>query len=165
MVSKKVKVFVLLVIVGLLSACASPATPASQATEVVVLPTETEAPTATSAPIATDTSVPVAESSPTAEAAPAGAAISFANDILPLLESRCVNCHGGDRIEEGLILKTFADLMKGSEDGVVVIPGDAEHSLLAELVIEQKMPKRGPKLTPTQVQLIVDWINQGALDN
>jgi len=27
------------------------------------------------------------------------------------------------------------------------------------------MPKRGPKLTPDQVQLVVDWINQGALDN
>jgi len=33
------------------------------------------------------------------------------------------------------------------------------------MVTTQKMPKRGPKLTPDQVQLITDWVNQGALDN
>jgi hypothetical protein len=165
MVSIKVKVVVLLVIVGLFSACASPATPtpASQPTEVIVPATDAQMPT--SVPVITDTTAPVAESSPTAESAPAGTNVSFANEILPILESRCVSCHGGDRIEEGLVLNTFQELMNGSEDGTVVIPGDAEHSLLAELVITQKMPKRGPKLTPPQVQLIVDWINQGALDN
>ena len=60
---------------------------------------------------------------------------------------------------------TYADIMAGSNNGPVVVPGDAEHSLMAELVATQKMPKRGPRLTPPQVQLIMDWINQGALDN
>jgi len=45
------------------------------------------------------------------------------------------------------------------------MPGDAANSKMAELVLNQKMPKRGPKLTPDQAQLIVDWINQGALEN
>jgi hypothetical protein len=76
-----------------------------------------------------------------------------------------VNCHGGDRTEEGLVLKTHGDLMAGSDNGPVVAPGDAENSLLVELVTTQKMPKRGPKLTPPQIQLITDWVNQGALNN
>ncbi|HEX5809988.1 MAG TPA: hypothetical protein VFY25_15070, partial [Anaerolineales bacterium] len=60
---------------------------------------------------------------------------------------------------------THAELMAGSDNGAVIIPGDAANSLLVELVATQKMPKRGPKLTPPQVQLITDWVNQGAPDN
>jgi mono/diheme cytochrome c family protein len=82
-----------------------------------------------------------------------------------MLDSRCVNCHGGERTSKGLSLKTYDTLMAGSENGPVVTPGDAANSPLAELVANGKMPKRGPKLTPDQVQLIVDWINQGALNN
>ena len=55
--------------------------------------------------------------------------------------------------------------MAGSENGPVVTAGDAANSSLAEMVANGKMPKRGPKLTPDQVQLIVDWINQGAQNN
>ncbi len=55
--------------------------------------------------------------------------------------------------------------MAGSDNGPVVIAGDASNSLLVELIANQKMPKRGAKLTPSQVQLITDWVNQGALDN
>ena len=154
--SVKVKFVVLLLIVGLLSACAAQATEAPASSP-------TEAPT--SLPAATNTSAPVAESSPTAESIAAGATVSFANDILPIIQSRCINCHGGDRTEEDLSLKTHADILTGSKDGAVVSPGDAANSLLVELVTTQKMPKRGPKLTPAQVQLITDWVNQGALDN
>lgn len=93
------------------------------------------------------------------------ASISFSDDILPILESRCSNCHGGQRTEEGLDLRTYAGLMAGSENGAVVVPGDASSSKMATLVAEAKMPKRGPKLTPAQVQLIIDWINRGALSN
>ncbi|HSL43898.1 MAG TPA: c-type cytochrome domain-containing protein, partial [Anaerolineales bacterium] len=84
---------------------------------------------------------------------------------MPIIQSRCINCHGGDRTEEGLSMNTHAEIMAGSDNGSVVTPGDAADSLLVELVATQKMPKRGPKLTPPQVQLITDWVNQGALDN
>jgi hypothetical protein len=62
-------------------------------------------------------------------------------------------------------MKTHAAIMAGSKNGPVVTPGDAANSTMAQLVLEGKMPKRGPKLTPDQVQLIVAWINQGAQDN
>ena len=167
MVPLKVKIFALLLIAGLLSACASPATqpPTSQPTgtdaQAISSPQATEA--ATNVAVPTDTSAPAVESSPTSQ--PDAATVSFASDVLPILESRCINCHGGDRIEKGLNLKTYSDLLSGSENGAVVIPNNADHSKLAELILNQKMPKRGPKLTPPQVQVIIDWINQGALNN
>ena len=167
MKSMKVRFAILLLIVGLLSACATQPTeePAIPPTEEVV--SATTAPT--NAPAATDTSAPAAEptteSAPATEAVPAGATVSFATDILPLFESRCLNCHGGNRTEAELSLKTYADVMTGSEGGLVITSGDAVNSVLHEMVATQEMPKRGPKLTPAQVQLIADWINQGALNN
>lgn len=91
--------------------------------------------------------------------------ISFANDVLPIIESCCVNCHGGDRIEAELLMRTYDEIMAGSENGPVVIPGDVEGSLLVELVANKEMPKRGPKLTPPQVQIITDWVASGAPNN
>jgi mono/diheme cytochrome c family protein len=164
----KTATFVL--IVGLLSASGAPAAdtpnPTLPPTEEVIptteVPTDPPPLTATAAPTATaQTTEPAAATQPAAQ----GATVSFTTHILPILQSRCLSCHGGDRTEEGLILRTHADLMAGSDNGAVVVSGEATNSLLVELVTTQKMPKRGPKLTPPQIQLIADWVNQGALNN
>jgi hypothetical protein len=169
MKSSYVKVVLFVLIAGLLSACGAPPTAAPAATEA---PTDTAAP-ATEAPsetpVSTDTASatepPAATEAPVTQPAVQGATVSFANDVLPIIQSRCIGCHGGDRTEEGLDMNTHANLMAGSDNGPVIVPGDAANSLLVEMVATQKMPKRGPKLTPPQVQLITDWVNQGALDN
>jgi len=167
MKSTYVKFVLFVLIVGLLSACgAQPtSTPTSAPTEVVApvteAPTEVPPPTNTAAP----TELPAATEAPATQPPAEGATVSFANDIMPIIESRCINCHGGNRTEEGLNLTTHANILSGSDNGPVVTPGDAANSLLVEMVATQKMPKRGPKLTPPQIQLITDWVNQGALDN
>lgn len=166
------KIAVFTLIVGLLAACGGqPATtPVSQPTEEVAPATEapTEAPASTDTAVATEaaTEPAAATEAPAATQPPAqGAAVSFTNDILPIFQSRCVNCHGGERTQEGLDLTTHASLMAGSDNGPVVTSGDASTSLLVELVVAHKMPKRGPQLTPAQIQLLTDWVNQGALNN
>jgi hypothetical protein len=162
-----VKIAVSILVLGLLAACGAQATQAPASTpaptEEVALATEapTEPPAATAEPTEAAATEPAAVTQP----AFAGATVSFTNDVFPIIQSRCINCHGGDRTEEGLVLKTHADIMAGSDNGPVVMPGDAPNSLLVELVTNQKMPKRGPKLTPPQVQLITEWVNQGAADN
>lgn len=167
MKSTYVKFVLFVLIVGLLSACGAQSTntPTSAPTEVVApateAPTEVPPPTDTVAP----TEPPAATEAPATQPPAEGATVSFANDIMPIIESRCVNCHGGNRTEEGLNLTTHANILSGSDNGPVVTPGDAANSLLVEMVATQKMPKRGPKLTPPQIQLITDWVNQGALDN
>jgi uncharacterized membrane protein len=172
MKSRYVKIALFVLIVGSLTACGAPPanTPASAPTEEAAPatqpPTDAPVPTNTIAP----TEAPVTEAVATEPAAATqpsveGATVSFANDVLPLIQSRCVNCHGGDRTEEGLNLTSHAAILAGSEHGAVIVPGDAANSLLVELVASQEMPKRGPKLTPPQVQILTDWVNQGALDN
>jgi len=102
---------------------------------------------------------------PPTQASNQGATVSFATDIQPLLKNRCGNCHGGNKTEEGLNLLSYEAIIKGSDNGPVINAGAADDSLLVEMVATLEMPKRGPKLTPPQLQLIIDWINQGALDN
>jgi len=152
-----------LLTVVLLSACGGQAAPAvSEAapTQVVepasISPTE-PAPASTAAIAPTDAAVTEQPAAP--------ASVSFANDIMPILESRCIQCHGGDQTKKGLDMKTYESLMAGSENGAVVALGDTGNSLLIDQLVQGKMPKKGPKLTPNQVQLITDWINAGAQNN
>ena len=159
----KTKLLIVILVFGLFSACGTQATevPASTPTDQPATPTQTVA--ATSAP--TDTTIPPTEVVPATEPAGQGATVSFANDILPIFNSRCANCHGGNRTEEGLNVLSHASLLQGSSNGSVLVAGNADGSLLVEQIVSQEMPKRGPKLTPAQTQLIIDWINQGALNN
>ena len=155
-------------LIGFLAACGTQPTeaPASSPTGEPASPTSAPAAVETASP-ATEAPSPtvVIPTTPPTEASAQTGSISFANDVMPILQSRCWKCHGGEETKEGLDLTTFASMMAGSENGSVVTPGDVENSLLAELIVSQKMPKRGPKLTPPQVQVIVDWIQQGALNN
>jgi len=130
-------------------------------------PVDSEPASVTEAPTVAETEAPMEEPTPTEAPAeePLVSTISFATDVLPIIDSRCVNCHGGERVEEGLDLRTYDEILVGSDHGAVIIPGDVEGSLLIELVANQKMPKRGPKLTPAQVQIISDWVAAGAPNN
>jgi hypothetical protein len=91
--------------------------------------------------------------------------VSYSHDVQPILESRCGNCHFGQFTSADLHMDTYESLMHGSENGPVIVAGHANKSLLVKKISTGTMPKRGPKLTPSQVQIIIDWINTGAPNN
>lgn len=128
------------------------------------LPTDTPkpSPTSTDTPVPpTDTPVPLAGE----------AEVSFANDVFPIIERRCVKCHGGlkedgtPRIEEGLKLTSYADILAGSWNGSVVEPGDIAGSFLVEQIETGEMPKKEPDLLPAEIRIIKAWVEAGAPDN
>ena len=127
-------------------------------------PTVTPMPPATSAPGA-DTSA--SELSPTATPAPTVdlANVSFQNHVLPIFEQHCTKCHGGEKPEQGLVLESYADVMAGSMNGPVIEPGNVKDSYLIEMVTSGKMPKKGPKLTSAEIEIITAWVEAGAPDN
>jgi mono/diheme cytochrome c family protein len=90
---------------------------------------------------------------------------SFSKDILPIFQISCFQCHGTGGGRGGFNLSNYDQLMAGGNSGAAIEPGDADSSLLVQLIIAQRMPMGGTKLTPEQIQLITDWVNQGALDN
>ena len=91
---------------------------------------------------------------------------SFQDDILPILTNRCAfaGCHvaGGP---DGIDLRTYDALIAGGNDGAIVIAGNARESELVEQIVEGKMPPNGPPLPAAQIQLIIDWIDEGAKNN
>jgi mono/diheme cytochrome c family protein len=131
-------------------------------------PTPTVAPTPTPASEApAEAAAPTSEPAPTATPAPTVdlANVSFQDHVLPIFEQHCTECHGGDEPEEGLRLTSHAEVMAGSFNGSVVEPGDVENSYLIEQIVTGRMPKRGPKLTPQEIEIITAWVEAGAPDN
>jgi len=100
--------------------------------------------------------------------------VSYAIDIDPVFGGAKYNCKGchTSASQSHLDLTTYDGLMDGeSDNGPVVIVGDADNSLLylkVSLVtppVGDRMPFGGPYLTSTEMRLIRDWIDQGANDN
>jgi mono/diheme cytochrome c family protein len=85
--------------------------------------------------------------------------------VQPIFNNICVKCHGGDETKEGLVLKSYADVMAGSDNGPVITPGDVANSFLIEQVVNGKMPKKGPRLLPAQIRTLSDWVAAGAPNN
>lgn len=56
--------------------------------------------------------------------------LTFAKDIQPLFEASCVRCHGRQRARGDLRLDSLAGILKGGEDGKMVIPGQGKTSPL-----------------------------------
>src|SRR5215813_8793706 len=93
----------------------------------------------------------------------AAAPPTFEKDIRPILKAHCFDCHGeGEKLRGGLDLRLRRLMLKGGDDGAVIVPGKPEKSLLLEMVQKGDMPKRDKKLTREEVALIKQWIASGA---
>jgi hypothetical protein len=88
----------------------------------------------------------------------------FETQIRPVLAENCYGCHGPKRQESGLRLDSRAALLKGTEDGPVLVPGQPEKSALVRVLQHQgdiKMPPRG-KLPPQKIEALTTWVKLGA---
>ena len=95
----------------------------------------------------------------------------FAGVILPVMEHTCSNCHGAAKAKAALRLDSFAAVLKGSENGAVVKPGDAAGSALVQRLLlpldsDDHMPPAGkPQPTADEIALLKWWIAIGAVEN
>ncbi|MCO6457765.1 MAG: PSD1 domain-containing protein [Pirellulaceae bacterium] len=100
-------------------------------------------------------------------AQPAAARVDFDRQIQPILSGRCVACHGQDQAESGLRLTSSAAVNQEQDSGAVaIVPGRPEQSELLRRVAsqdaDQRMPPTGPALSDEQIELLRQWIRQGA---
>ncbi|MEM1294768.1 MAG: c-type cytochrome domain-containing protein [Verrucomicrobiota bacterium] len=98
----------------------------------------------------------------------ARAEVSFGSDISPILKAKCSQCHGGLIPQGGLKLNSLKNLKKGGKSGKVVVPGNAESSLMVrQFYLPKTDPKRmppmgAPELTESEIGMIRAWIDAGA---
>lgn len=105
-----------------------------------------------------------------AHAGGVSAAIDFSRQIRPILSENCFFCHGPDEAkrEAGLRLDDEA-AAKANNDGVIaVVPGSPEKSALLQRILTKDLdevmppPKQHKIITPEQIRLLTQWIQEGA---
>ena len=90
---------------------------------------------------------------------------TFDADIRPLLETKCLACHGSDSPQAGLDLRTKASILHGGKSGPALVVGASSGSLLLDKVVSKTMPPGDAKLTGEEINTLRLWIDKGAPAN
>lgn len=103
--------------------------------------------------------------------------VSFKKDVFPVINKYCMPCHEEENYNKSeLSLDNYSLLVKGGKNGVPVVEGKPDESILIQKLSEKPpfgdtMPRgrrgQGPpkKLTPEELKVLTTWIEQGAKDN
>ena len=96
-----------------------------------------------------------------------GHTVSFNRDIRPILNKNCTSCHGGVT-KQGNISYVIRDeaLGRGKSGRRNVVPGDASASELVQRItstnLAYRMPYKQASLKKEEIDLLKQWINEGA---
>jgi len=100
--------------------------------------------------------------------------VSYQKDVVPILDKYCKSCHipgQAGYVVSGFELDSYDSLMRGTQFGPVVLPGDPLTSVLVMLIEGRvdpslRMPHGdAPKPTEAEIQTIRRWVEQGARNN
>ena len=93
--------------------------------------------------------------------------VDFSADVKPIINKKCIICHGGVRAKSGFSL-LFRDLAlaKTKSGKRAIIPGDPEGSELIRRINEtdpdERMPYKHERLSDEEISTLTRWIKQGA---
>ncbi|GAB5518027.1 MAG: hypothetical protein RhofKO_02780 [Rhodothermales bacterium] len=93
--------------------------------------------------------------------------VQYNADIRPILNERCLECHGGVKQASGFSLlfpeEAYAEANSGERAIVPGAPGQSEMlRRITHAESKERMPPEGDPLTPAQIALITQWIDDGA---
>lgn len=93
--------------------------------------------------------------------------IDFSVDVKPILNKKCISCHGGVKQSGGFSVLFRHEALDTTESGkYAIIPGDAKHSEMIRRINssdpEVRMPYKEEPLTPEEIDILTRWIDQGA---
>ena len=85
----------------------------------------------------------------------------FDHEARPILKARCIGCHGAGQPMGGLDLRSLASLLKGSQNGPVIVEGSADASILIRKVAAGAMPPpgRGPRVDEDELERLRRWVD------
>jgi hypothetical protein len=93
--------------------------------------------------------------------------INFEDEVLPILEDYCIDCHGPDKQKSGFRVDRRANLLKGGDTGMAaILPGKPEKSYMIEVLKsndpEISMPPKGGPLFEDEIEILEKWISEDA---
>jgi mono/diheme cytochrome c family protein len=87
--------------------------------------------------------------------------VDFAHDVVPIIKSRCAECHTNGKYKGSLSMDTRDDLLNTK----AIVSGKSAMSDLIKRILSDKadyqMPPKGDRLTAKQVDVLKAWIDQG----
>src|SRR6218665_773673 len=91
----------------------------------------------------------------------------FSADVKPILNSKCISCHGGVKAKGGFSLLFQEEAMGKTESGnPAIIPGDPDGSEFIRRLTakdpEERMPYKNEPLSKEEISILNSWIKQGA---
>ncbi len=94
-------------------------------------------------------------------------AIDFSTQVKPILNNKCISCHGGVKKQGGLSFlfeeEAFAQLESGKYGIVKGKPQESEMIIrLTAKDIEDRMPYEEPPLSKEEIDILTQWIKEGA---
>ncbi len=97
-----------------------------------------------------------------------GENVDFEQDVAPILEERCLKCHGEHRQKSGFRVDRRASALRGGDSGAAtIVPGKPEKSYLIDVIKhldpDVKMPPKGGKLPDEEIATLERWIREGAV--
>ncbi|MDG2130833.1 MAG: DUF1549 domain-containing protein [Fuerstiella sp.] len=100
----------------------------------------------------------------------ASQAVSFHKQVKPILQAQCQGCHQPAKASGEYVMTDFAKLFDGGESGdAAIVPGKPDESyLIAQITPEDgaaSMPPKGKPLSDVEIELIRNWVAQGAKDD
>lgn len=91
------------------------------------------------------------------------------DDVIQSILRRCWMCHGPEYQRRGVDLRTFESILKGGDNGPVLVAGAPGQSLMVQRVVEKKCPPKADigeagiePMTPEELVVLQAWIKQGA---
>jgi hypothetical protein len=93
--------------------------------------------------------------------------VDFNREVRPILNGRCMACHGGVKHAGGISVQFREDILgKGDSEEPCVTPGNPGQSELIRRITtadeEDRMPREKPALTREEVEILTRWVKQGA---
>lgn len=88
--------------------------------------------------------------------------------IHPILEAKCISCHGADKQKGALRMDTVALMLEGGEETAVLVPGNVKESSLVTflhlpMADDQHMPPEGKtQMTAEEINVLEWWVASGA---
>ena len=91
--------------------------------------------------------------------------VDFAEDVKPILDRSCIQCHANGKSKGGFNIDHIHAFIGGGDSGPAVVTGKSAESLLIELVLSndpgERMPSKGKILSLEEVAVLRAWIDQG----
>jgi hypothetical protein len=85
-------------------------------------------------------------------------------DVWRIVEKKCLRCHNNRDKGGQLDMSSRASMLEGGASGPALVVGEADKSLMIDLVDFDEMPprKEQPRVEKDELKLLREWINAGA---